>query len=178
MKIIIGSGGIKYEGWISTDIDTLDILDANDWEKICDGHKIDNLLAEHVLEHLTMEETRKVLYLAYIHMEKNGVFRVAVPDGFHVDRSYVEMVKPGGWGAGSEDHKILYNYRTLCELFIESGFDVKLIEYFDEAGNFHQNEMDKELGLIRRSREHDHRNTKEKLIYTSLILDAVKVENS
>ena len=43
-------------------------------------------------------------------MIPGGNFRIAVPDGFHTDPSYIENVKPGGTGEGSEDHKNLFNY--------------------------------------------------------------------
>ena len=86
----------------------------------------------------------------------------------------IEEVRPGGSGAGADDHKVLYNYASICELFSSIGFDVHLLEYFDEHGQFHCNDWHPSDGLVQRSKKFDPRNTAEQLAYTSIILDAVK----
>ena len=87
---------------------------------------------------------------------------------------YVERAKPGGVGTGAYDHKCLYDYRSLSELFESCGFRVECLEYYDEQGEFHCLEWDPEDGMIHRSKRFDRRNTGGKLAYTSLILDAWK----
>ncbi len=59
LKIILGSAETKNDGWISTDIPHFNILKKSDWEYFCGKHKIDNLLAEHVLEHLRENSTEE-----------------------------------------------------------------------------------------------------------------------
>ncbi len=48
--------------------------------------------------------------------------RIAVPDGFHKDENYIRSVKPGGTGIGADDHKHLFNYKSLSTLFEKQGF--------------------------------------------------------
>jgi predicted SAM-dependent methyltransferase len=66
--------------------------------------------------------------------------RVAVPDGLHPDPAYVDTVKAGagtavptsGLDGNAANHKALYTYRTLRQLFESAGFRVIMYEYFDE----------------------------------------------
>jgi predicted SAM-dependent methyltransferase len=81
-------------------------------------------------------------------------------------------------GPGPEDHpaashKIVYNYRTLSKLFETAGFEVELLEYFNEDGQFHYKDWDLEDGVIFRSKKYDPRN-KDELKFPSLIIDAKK----
>jgi predicted SAM-dependent methyltransferase len=101
--------------------------------------------------------------------------RVAVPDGFCPDEKYLDYVRPGGTGAGSDDHKYLYNHLTFAELFLKAGFRIKLLEYYDSKGKFHFVDWNPEDGKIRRSRRFDKRNKDGVLKYTSVILDAYKI---
>jgi predicted SAM-dependent methyltransferase len=100
--------------------------------------------------------------------------RIAVPDGFHPDPDYIEYVRPGGTGAGADDHKVLYNYKLLSEQLRRAGFEVTLLEYWDENGDFHFRPWSSRDGYISRSRDHDERNQNGTLAYTSLIVDAIK----
>lgn len=185
IKIIIGSGGTNYNGWFSTDIDFLNVLDELAWEKFFRENTIDNLLAEHVFEHLKKEECELALTLCYRYLKHGGNIRIAVPDGYHTDLNYLEMVKPKGWGCGSFDHQELYNYKVLSGILINIGFDVNLIEWFDENGNFNQSEMNSQFGYIERAGRHITCNSSSctkcklydrcrKIKYTSLIIDAIK----
>jgi len=107
-------------------------------------------------------------------VKKGGYLRAAVPDGLHPSRKYIDAVKPGGTDSGSDDHKVLYNYKKFSEIFCKAGFDVELLEWFDEKGNFNFKEWDKDAGMIHRSKRYDQRNEDGQLNYTSIILDAIK----
>ena len=107
-------------------------------------------------------------------MKPGAYLRIAVPDGYHESEEYISSVKPGGHGNGSDDHKILYTYQSMCKAMEEVGFKVNLLEYFNEKKEFVMNPWDKKQGNIRRSRYNDPRNTADKIVYTSLIVDAVK----
>ena len=87
---------------------------------------------------------------------------------------YIDAVKQSGNGPGSDDHKVLYNYKTFSDIFCKAGFDVELLEWFDEKGDFNLKEWDKDAGMIHRSKRYDQRNEDGQLTYTSIILDAVK----
>ena len=130
--------------------------------------------AEHVWEHLTHSEGKIAAGYCYRFLKKDGYLRIAVPDGNHPSHEYIEMVRVGGKGCGSDDHKILYDQNSLSELLTSCGFLVNLIEYFDSEGDFHSKEWDPAKGMIHRSANNDSRNTNGQLVYTSLIIDAVK----
>jgi predicted SAM-dependent methyltransferase len=175
IKFNIGSGksGFNYE-WFNTDKNSLDITDENDWKKYLKFLKVNNVFSEHVWEHLSDIDSEKALKNCYRFLKKGGVFRIAVPDGFHPDKNYIDYVKPGGHGLGAEDHKILYNYKSLTQRLESAGFKVTLLEYWDENGNFHFREWSDDGGRVLRSKRYDSRNQNGKLAYTSLIIDAIK----
>lgn len=171
MKIEIGGVG-NQPGWVVTQINTLNLLKEGDWQKFSN---IKMLLAEHVWEHLSRTEAQKAAEMCYKHLSLGGHLRVAVPDGYHPDTDYIEYVRPGGSGVGADDHKILYTYKTLAHIFESVGFNVTLLEYWDEDGEFHHIPWDVDDGRIRRSLRFDPRNTDGQPHYTSIILDARKI---
>lgn len=59
-------------------------------------------------------------------------------------------------------------------MFTAGGFEVKLLEYCDETGQFHFNFWEEKEGFIYRSKRFDHRNAEGRLGFISLIVDAVK----
>ena len=174
LKIIVGSAGVNQTGWISTDIHSLNLLSQNDWERIFYKSPIGAILAEHVWEHLTRDEGIIAAKNCHQYLKAGGYIRVAVPDGFHPSPEYISWVKPGGVGAGAQDHKILYNYLSLKEVFEIAGFHVNLLEYFDEKGEFNFNNWNHNDGMIHRSKRFDERNRDGVINYSSIILDAKK----
>lgn len=174
VKLIIGAGPTKYKGWFSTDIVTLDVTKESDFEKYFSKKKIKNILAEHVLEHLTEQELEKMLKNFYKYSDDEINIRIAVPDGFHCDEKYITLVKPGGTGEGADDHKNLFDVKSLSSLFERFGFVAQPIEYWDEEGKFHQGYKDEENGYVKRSFINDNRNKDSKPNYTSLIIDFKK----
>jgi predicted SAM-dependent methyltransferase len=127
-----------------------------------------------VWEHLTEEDGARAARQCFEYLKPGGYLRVAVPDGFHPDETYIEYVRPGGTGAGADDHKVLYTHKTFAALFERAGFRVELLEYFDSSGEFHFVDWSPEAGTIVRSRRFDDRNAGGTLKYTSIILDAQK----
>jgi len=146
IKIIVGAGPTKYRSWFPTDIVTLDVTNENDFKKYFKKKKISRILAEHVLEHLTKEELELMTINFYKYSSANINIRIAVPDGFHKNADYINSVKPGGTGVGADDHKNLFNYKSLSELFEDHNFKSKPVEYWDEEGNFHQGYTNDEYG--------------------------------
>lgn len=174
LKVIVGGGGIDHPGWIVTEIENVNILIEENWRRYFSENSIDVIMAEHVWEHLTIEEAIKAAKNCYQFLKSGGYLRMAVPDGYHPDPEYINNVKPFGIGPGCDDHKILYNYRTLSSVFTSVGFKVELLEYWDEDGEFHFLPWDRKDGFIERSKAHDPRNRDGSLRYTSIILDARK----
>lgn len=178
-KLNIGAGpdGVSevYKEWVSVDIDVLDITVEQEWKNLIGNECfLNNILAEHVWEHLTTENTLKANKNCFKYLKKGGKLRIAVPDGNKPDKEYIDAVKPNGSGLGSDDHKILYDYKTMKDQLEMVGFKVALIEYWDESGTFHSEKWEINDGFIKRSKEFDKRNKEEKLVYTSLIVDAIK----
>ena len=174
IKIIVGAGPTKYNGWFSTDIITLDVTKESDFEKYFSKKKIKNVLAEHVLEHLSNEDLEKMIKNFYKYSSDDINIRIAVPDGFHADENYISTVKPGGTGEGAQDHKNLFNLNTLSNLFERSGFVAYPVEYWDEERNFQKGYKDDANGFIIRSFINDKRNKEGNPVYTSLIVDFKK----
>lgn len=175
IKLVVGSGGFAIKDWINTDIDTLDIAKQEDWAFYFKEESVDVVFAEHVWEHLNTEQTNKANTYIFKYLKPTGRLRIAVPDGLHPNQSYIEYVKPGGNGPGADDHKILYNYKSITESLSKAGFTVRLLEYWDENGSFNFNTYDEIFGKVVRSSRHDKSNIEDKLVYTSLIVDAFKI---
>jgi predicted SAM-dependent methyltransferase len=173
-KIVVGAGGTNSEGWVSTEQDVLNILFESDWASFFKKNSLDVILAEHVWEHLSPEEGAKACRNCFAFLKKGGMLRIAVPDGFHPDLDYIAQVKPEGYGPGADDHKVLYTYKTLSAELKNTGYQIKLLEWFDEQGNFHYEEWDIRDGMIKRSTRFDPRNKTNPTAYTSLIIDAIK----
>lgn len=171
LNIVIGAGPTKFDGWLETDREVLDITSADNWRSLFKPASIDRILAEHVFEHLDESECRAALGGCRRYLKPNGLLRLAVPDGFHPDPEYLDHVRPGGTGPDAEAHKILYTYQILTRVAAQANFNVSLLEYFDESGHFHQQSWDPADGLIVRSADHDERNKVRPLSYTSLIAD-------
>ena len=174
IKLIVGAGPTKYKGWFPTDIVTLDVTNEKHFKKYFKKKKISKILAEHVLEHLTTKEVELMISTFYKYSTDKINIRVAVPDGFHKDKEYIERVKPGGKGEGAEDHKHLFNYKTLKSLFESQNFKSKLVEYWDENGQFHSNYVNDGNGYVKRSFINDIRNSDGIPHYSSLIIDFKK----
>jgi len=174
LQLVIGAAGVGQAGWLSTDIELLNLLLPETWAEHLSDDSVDALLAEHVWEHLTPEQGVTAARTCFRFLRPGGHLRVAVPDGCHPDASYITMVEPGGTGDGADDHKVLYTHETFQATFEQAGFEVRLLEYFDAGGEFHRADWSPKEGFIHRSAENDRRNQEGKLVYTSLILDAVK----
>jgi predicted SAM-dependent methyltransferase len=175
-KIILGSAGLPYPGWLLTEKDSLDITNRDSFAQYWKPNSRSIFLAEHVWEHLTEDEVERANANCFEFLRWGGRLRIAVPDGLHPDPEYIEYVRPGGTGAGADDHKVLYNYQLMREQLRKAGFEVSLLEYWDEHRNFHFQEWLSSDGYIDRSKDHDERNQGGTLAYTSLIVDAIKAK--
>jgi predicted SAM-dependent methyltransferase len=171
---VIGAGSDRHPGWASTDRAVLDVTRRADFARFWRPSSRRAFLAEHVWEHLTLAEAARANRNCHEFLVPGGRFRLAVPDGFHPDAGYRERVRPGGSGPGADDHKVLYDYRSLTETLEEAGFRTVLLEYWDEDGRFHGAPWSAEDGPIQRSARTDPRNAGDRLEYTSLIIDAIR----
>ncbi len=166
VRIIIGAARQSQRGWLATDSNILSLLKPSDWQEFFEEGSIRAILAEHVWEHLTLDEGSKAAELCYRYLEPGGYLRIAVPDGLNPNPRYIEYVRPAGTGSGAADHRVLYTYQTLTRLFESARFRVEMLEFFDESGNFHALPWKPEEGIIRRSKRFESRSW-----YSSLIAD-------
>jgi predicted SAM-dependent methyltransferase len=168
-RVVIGASGVFEPGWIPTDAQQLNLLRAETWAEFFEPESIDALLAEHVWEHLSVEEGRRAAETCYRYLKPGGLLRVAVPDGLHPDPAYRDYIKPGGPGGGEVGgHKVAYTYRQLQEVFQSAGFETQLLEYHDEQGQPHARAWETDAGMIHRSQRFDARGL------VSIVLDASK----
>ena len=174
IKLIVGAASTKYQGGFSTDIVTLDVTNESQFNKYFRQKKINKILAEHVLEHLTENELQLMIKNFYKYSSDDINIRIAVPDGLHRDQNYINKVKPGGTGEGADDHKHLFNYKSLSRYFEEYDFRSKPLEFWDDNKKFHSIYKNDESGFIRRSFINDQRNINGNPLYTSLIMDFIK----
>nr|WP_221269547.1 hypothetical protein [Deinococcus budaensis] len=175
MRVILGAGEQRWDGWIPTGREDLDLLGRSTWEAWFGERRADALLCEHVWEHLTEAQGRAAARLCFDFLKPGGFLRVAVPDANFPDPEYQRTVQVGGPGPADHpaaDHQIVYDFRLLMDVFGRAGFEVELLEYCDEAGRFHARDWDVGTGPVYRSRRLDHRNRDGRLGFVSLILDA------
>jgi len=171
LRVMLGAGPINQQGWFQTDKDILDVTSPDDWSVLFEPGSIDSLLSEHMFEHLTEDEARSALTECHRYLKPNGLFRLAVPDGYRRDLTYVKEVAPPNDG-----HKMLYNIDTLTALLQSVGFTTTPLEYFDKQERFHAVPWDQNEGMIHRSVRFDSQQSfqRDGLFYTSLIVDARK----
>jgi predicted SAM-dependent methyltransferase len=174
VRIVVGASGVYSEAWIPTDIEYLNLLRRADWIRFMRPASVDRMLAEHVWEHLSEENGRTAAAMCFEFLKPGGVIRIAVPDGNNPDVAFIEYARPGGTGAGADDHKILYRIDSLSAVFQSAGFETIPLEYFDAAGVFHTTDWNSNDGMITRSLRFDKRNSDGKSHFTSVIIDAVK----
>jgi predicted SAM-dependent methyltransferase len=163
-NLVVGAKATSYPGWQSTDLRAegarLDVRRAGDWSQNFAPDSVDRIVCEHVLEHMTVEDAQAALCHARRHLKPGGHVRVAVPDAFNPDPAYREHCRPGGRGQAwarllfyAEDepeHKVFYNYQTLSQLMKWAGLEPRLLEWFDERGQFHRNPWSLADGPVRR----------------------------
>ncbi len=177
MRVIIGAGTQRYPGWIATQKEELDLLEPRSFHHFFGSQRADAFLCEHVWEHLTEDEGRRAAALCFEFLKPGGHLRCAVPDANFPDPAYQNMVQVGGPGPKDHpaaDHKLVYDYRLLSDVFSRAGFEVEVLESCDETGRFHLHQWSPEDGPIYRSLLSDHRNKAGKIGFVSLIVDAHK----
>ena len=151
LKIILGSYRDTYDGWISTDLPYFNIFKESDWRFYFKKNSINNLLAEHVLEHLSEKNVEDVLALAHKYLRSGGCFRIAVPDAYNPDPEYLDTVSPTGKIGSWYGHKSVHNYKTFSALAAKKKFEVKILEHFDENGSYFLSTYTDKNGSIARS---------------------------
>jgi predicted SAM-dependent methyltransferase len=179
IRLIVGAHDTQYEGWISTNVNDLNVTATGDFlyyfsppemgvAEAGEGGSvhIDAVLAEHVWEHLDLVQGLKAARLLHRHMRVGSYIRLAVPDwwakgiGGQRQLHLRKDIRDG--------HKVQYNIRLLSAVFQAAGFQVYPLEYHDEQHMLHTAHWESEDGHIQRSARFDRRGA------VSLIVDAHK----
>jgi predicted SAM-dependent methyltransferase len=182
LNVIIGAGEQRWDGCIATQQNELDLLNPSTFERFFAGRRADALLCEHTWEYLTLEEAAIAARVCWSYLKVGGRLRVAVPDCRFPDPEYQPTVRVGGPGPAEHPaagHRVLYVAETFEAMFLEAGFSVRLLEWWDHNGVFNVAPWQPEDGPIYRSTLLDHRNVAYRSGtgppgYTSLILDATR----
>ena len=179
VNLILGAALTNQKGWFSTNEDWLDISKENHWKRLFNSKKrVKRVLAEHVFEHLSIDEMRNSLKLIFENMLNGGSLRIAVPDGNNPNPEYRRHCGINGIGADASDHKQFLTYEFLSREVEKIGFKCTLIEgYLANKELVSKNAKDN-LGKVIRSRSNSVNIYKKGWDFydsnTSLIIDCFK----
>jgi len=167
MKLHLGCGRVKLEGWLNVDLDPSKdperLDDIRSLHTIEDG-SCDIIYASHVLEHTGRSEWQDVLKTWVKKLKVGGVLRLAVPDfGAVVQRySAVGDIKEvtglvcGGQRDELDYHKIIFDEKRLGQAMQAEGlidvhrWDWRLTEHshLDDYSQAYLPHMAKDTGLL------------------------------
>ncbi len=179
IRIIAGAAETFRDGWYSTNEPWLDVIEPADRRCVFHGKRlITHVVAEHVFEHLTYDESRKArVSISYYRVDGGGL-RIAVPDGDHPDEDYLRHVGINGIGADAADHGQLPDVDVVFQLFREAGFEPTHLEGYDSNGNLVRNSYSTDDRFIQRSRGNALLDSRNNWGFvdadTSLVVDGVK----
>ncbi|MDO8666747.1 MAG: methyltransferase domain-containing protein [Gemmatimonadales bacterium] len=98
LKLHLGSGTVRLDGWINIDLETeADLnLDLREGLPFLAG-AARLIYNEHVIEHITVDEGRRCLADWYRVLEPGGVLRIATPDLEYVVERYHDAWRDQAW---------------------------------------------------------------------------------
>ena len=173
IRIIIGASSTRESGWISTEQDFFDLTDQDTISKFLSKSKVDAYLLEHVLEHLSVDDSELALSLLANTLKPDGYIRIAVPDGNHPDDDYLRYVGIDG----PDDHKHLWRVGDFERISDELGLNLTALEFCDELRVRRKIQQLDDRGLITRrflNLNSDHSNWQSSIGPSSLIVDLQK----
>lgn len=122
MKIIVGSSGHKADGYISTDIDTVDITKPLPYE----SDSLEEIFASHCPEHISIPDCFRFFEESYRVLQAEGILRLSMPGiGWWLTREHIkglctdhghlgafneELLRTMLYGAGFAQHRIERDY--------------------------------------------------------------------
>lgn len=96
-KVQFGCGGNRLNGWENYDYE-IDISKKLPFE----NDSVDCVLAEHVMEHISIHDAWNFVEECYRILKKGGYIRLAVPCASRIfrlaDQEYFDFIKKHGWG--------------------------------------------------------------------------------
>ena len=170
IRIIIGASSTRDSGWISTEQDFFDLTDQDTMSRFLWKSKVDAYLLEHVLEHLSVDDSVLALSLLANTLKPDGYIRIAVPDGNHPDDVHLRYVGIDG----PDDHKHLWRVGDFERISANLGLKLTALEYCDELHIRRKIQQLDDRGLITRrflNLNSDHSNWQSSIGPSSLIVD-------
>jgi hypothetical protein len=74
IRIIVGARETRQSGWVATDIDSLSLLEPQDWERYFAPATITTIMAEHIWEHLAQKRGGKAAQICHKYLQGGKVF--------------------------------------------------------------------------------------------------------
>lgn len=132
-RLHLGSGRKRIPGYLNVDIDVSTRPDVvaimNDLCQV-ETNSVEAIYACHVLEHTHRGTVQEVLEEWHRVLKPGGELRVAVPDfgtivtlyldGVHLERLWGLLY--GGGKTPWDDHRVIFDYETLCLYLQKAGF--------------------------------------------------------
>jgi len=138
-----------------------------------DDNSVDRILSEDCLEHVDEFYYPSILTEMYRILKPGGIFRLSVPDYRNPkDRPCIEK----GLDPANDKHVTITTYDLLKKYTDKSPFEiVEYKHYWKDDDTFVQNEIDYNLGWVKRTPDNDKRNTVDNPLHvTSLVVDLKK----
>jgi len=160
VNLILGAALTKQKGWFSTNEEWLDIVQQSHWERLFNSNKkrVKRVFAEHVFEHLSLDEMRNALNFIYKNMVYGGSLRIAVPDGNNPNEEYRKHCGINGIGADASDHKQFITFELISYEAQKIGFKCNLIEGYLKNKELITSPLDRNLGDVIRTRSRSKKN--------------------
>ena len=133
---------------IPTSINTLDVTSWSSFSQYnIHYNSVRSMVAEHVWEHLSLEDAINAARNCRFALEPGGVLLVAVPDAnsyadsLGVDASTGDSYShPMNQADLRDGHTTQYNYKLLFQVFLSGGWEhdeIRIVEGHDESGTLH-----------------------------------------
>ena len=174
MKFNIGCGWRNFgEDWVHIDGGDYDHLDSDDiFIRNYKNDSADLIYASHFIEYLDREEVVPLLERWREVLKPSGVMRLAVPNFSKIASLYIKGYEPYGmddfvgllygkmpFGDETIYHKTVYDYNSLAEILMSSGFTnirtwdweevfIDENEGFDDYSQAYIPHMQKDTGLM------------------------------
>lgn len=149
-KVVLGAAHTAYPGWLSLNQDVCDLTKEKDFQFLFKPSSLENILLEHVIEHLEPEDFSKSLQIMKKFLKPGGRIRIAVPDRFHPSAYVRELTGINGTEPGGDDHKAFYSIEDFIKIAQSHGLSIEPIEYFDKDGIFFSKSFSYDFGYISR----------------------------
>ena len=151
MKLDLGSGRVKKEGYTSVDVYPFRYLDVqHDIEEKLpfDDASADEIYCSHVLEHCSMQAVPNMLRDWHRVLVDDGIVKIIVPEIEVCMRNFLDAPESKKWGnvieyivgcqhhqVGQQNHKSAYTPTRITELLRTAGFKVNNLEIINNKVN-------------------------------------------